>query len=764
MNYEKLAVTLGVFATAACSSVGPPGPGSSGAPGGNGGANAGGASGSNAGGAGAQAGNSSGGAGAGVGAGGNGGNGGNGGSGAGAGSGGSGTGGSAGSTPTVGCELGYSEHPNGKGGINVEAVCYTPEMGFNKAASLQAFTQSVYPLLTTNCAKCHSTETKGQAPIHSDANVEIAHDYALTRVNFRKPADSKLVVRLGIDRHNCFGSSCRDANTQMLAAVTAWANAVTPTLKPTPALTPTGTMVSEQQVTQWIQANLATVAEADKEFIKYTSLHELQNRGATPDELNVVRVAISKVLNSDARWAPKIVNPVDVSNGQGMVYRFDTRDYWGYNKGVKKLLFGGSDDDIVFALEGKKDYLGNQIASNEQTRTLGFTKEITRDDSFAKLVWGRVIAGNIEGALGNATLNPNINGFKTGYVEASQLVYTLSRPDVYNSIMALPWFATQLETELGVVKEAAKGAENYMWVLTKQAITVDSRLYFRAKLASGGYYWKTWDVFTGQLPTNIRTIEQSYDEGMIRFPFWAHPIPKFINGTGGGTTAQSLSFIATLAQPLNQNPAGCEGQPNFSGIQGFLNCRYYTGTDGLQQSAEEIIFSLPNGLQAYFFAGGYNQRRVDAFTNIVRDPRLARNSTDTQVNSSIEFQGFGGVPDHRLNVGSSCFGCHTDGMNRGSNNLRDWLDNSPELLPHGARGVDAWINDTAVVDQVRKLYPPNDVVHKQMEDDRRPFLGAMWQIKKDMVAGPDKNVYVEPIIWTVEWAQKFYSYPQERSN
>jgi hypothetical protein len=33
-----------------------------------------------------------------------------------------------------------------------------------------------------------------------------------------------------------------------------------------------------------------------------------------------------------------------------------------------------------------------------------------------------------------------------------------------------------------------------------------------------------------------------------------------------------------------------------------------------------------------------------------------------------------------------------------------------------------------------------------------------------MVLGADKNLYVEPIIWNVEWAQKHDSYPQERSN
>jgi hypothetical protein len=28
----------------------------------------------------------------------------------------------------------------------------------------------------------------------------------------------------------------------------------------------------------------------------------------------------------------------------------------------------------------------------------------------------------------------------------------------------------------------------------------------------------------------------------------------------------------------------------------------------------------------------------------------------------------------------------------------------------------------------------------------------------------DKNVYVEPTIWTIEWARNFYEYPVTRSN
>jgi hypothetical protein len=101
-------------------------------------------------------------------------------------------------------------------------------------------------------------------------------------------------------------------------------------------------------------------------------------------------------------------------------------------------------------------------------------------------------------------------------------------------------------------------------------------------------------------------------------------------------------------------------------------------------------------------------------------------------------------------------------MNRINNNLRDWLDEDQARLPKGEFGVDAWVKDEATVARVRELYPPSTELRGQIEDDRRSFLGAMAQIKQDMVLGLDKNVYVEPAIWTIEWARDFYDYPVTR--
>ena len=104
-------------------------------------------------------------------------------------------------------------------------------------------------------------------------------------------------------------------------------------------------------------------------------------------------------------------------------------------------------------------------------------------------------------------------------------------------------------------------------------------------------------------------------------------------------------------------------------------------------------------------------------------------------------------------------------MNRMGNDMRNWLDNAQSRLPTGPYGVDDWINDPQTVARVRELYPEENYVRDMIEDDRLGFLEAFGKIKEDMILGNDKNVYVEPIIWTVEYAQREkYNYPQTTSN
>jgi hypothetical protein len=310
--------------------------------------------------------------------------------------------------------------------------------------------------------------------------------------------------------------------------------------------------------------------------------------------------------------------------------------------------------------------------------------------------------------------------------------------------MAIPGYSWKFENELGVDK--SKGMNSYDYMLTYQAITIDSRFFWRAQTKSGGYYWKTFDIFTQGESDRL----EQYRKGNITYPFWSHPIPKFVSNQGG-TTPQDFSYVATLEL----------GKYSFD-VDGGVG--HYTGKDGPQQSAEEVIWSLPNGLQGYALFGAWNQRRVDAFTQIVRDPRLQRYVADTTNSRLTRTGASGAVMDHRLNNASSCIGCHIDGMNRANNNLRDWLDEGGGRLPKGECRVDSWINDPETVARVRELYPPSSEMRAKIESDRRAFLNAMAQVKQGMILGVDKNTYLEPTIWTIEWAQHFYKYPITRSN
>ena len=70
----------------------------------------------------------------------------------------------------------------------------------------------------------------------------------------------------------------------------------------------------------------------------------------------------------------------------------------------------------------------------------------------------------------------------------------------------------------------------------------------------------------------------------------------------------------------------------------------------------------------------------------------------------------------------------------------------------------------ATVDQVKELYPPSSVMRPRMETDRRRYLTAMAKLKAAMMLGNEHNTYVEPTIWTIEWARNHYKYPVTRSN
>ncbi|HEY7752977.1 MAG TPA: LamG domain-containing protein, partial [Steroidobacteraceae bacterium] len=102
------------------------------------------------------------------------------------------------------------------------------DVGASKSfpASSALFGSTVYPLLTQYCSRCHSSgATTPQSPFFAEGDVDVAYAAVRAKINLDTPADSRLVVRLRDEFHNCW-TDCATAANAMQAAVQSFSNGV----------------------------------------------------------------------------------------------------------------------------------------------------------------------------------------------------------------------------------------------------------------------------------------------------------------------------------------------------------------------------------------------------------------------------------------------------------------------------------------------------------------------------------------------------------
>jgi mono/diheme cytochrome c family protein len=131
------------------------------------------------------------------------------------------------------------------GGTQIQLVApVIKEVGGSKSfpTSSAAFGSSqLYALIrnpaTANCVRCHSSgSATQQQPFFADADVDVAYAAIKAKINLDNTDQSRVVVRLRDEFHNCWGSAGCTANAQtMLDAVNAFANAI-PVTNVDPAL------------------------------------------------------------------------------------------------------------------------------------------------------------------------------------------------------------------------------------------------------------------------------------------------------------------------------------------------------------------------------------------------------------------------------------------------------------------------------------------------------------------------------------------------
>jgi len=100
--------------------------------------------------------------------------------------------------------------------------------GSSKAYPIDAnlFNTHVYPLLIQYCAACHNeSASAAQSPFFAGDDVDKAYEAVKRVINLDDPSQSRLVVRLGNEFHNCW-SDCQSNKNEMQTAIENFADEI----------------------------------------------------------------------------------------------------------------------------------------------------------------------------------------------------------------------------------------------------------------------------------------------------------------------------------------------------------------------------------------------------------------------------------------------------------------------------------------------------------------------------------------------------------
>jgi mono/diheme cytochrome c family protein len=89
------------------------------------------------------------------------------------------------------------------------------------------FATTVHPLLTAHCAGCHvDSAASAQSPFFADSDADKAYEAARPKIDLDNPANSRFVLRLREEFHNCWTADCLNDADAMEAAITAFAGQI----------------------------------------------------------------------------------------------------------------------------------------------------------------------------------------------------------------------------------------------------------------------------------------------------------------------------------------------------------------------------------------------------------------------------------------------------------------------------------------------------------------------------------------------------------
>jgi len=124
----------------------------------------------------------------------------------------------------------------GSGSSSARAIQLTPPLirnpGDSKTfpASALEFENTIHPVLTTHCQSCHEESASLPiAPFFANGDPLTAYEAAKFKIDIDTPSNSRFVVRLREEFHNCWTNDCQTDAATMQTAIENFAGAITAT-------------------------------------------------------------------------------------------------------------------------------------------------------------------------------------------------------------------------------------------------------------------------------------------------------------------------------------------------------------------------------------------------------------------------------------------------------------------------------------------------------------------------------------------------------
>jgi hypothetical protein len=107
--------------------------------------------------------------------------------------------------------------------------------------------------------------------------------------------------------------------------------------------------VRQTQIDEWIDQHRDNLSSTDRSYTRYVYItDEIYQNG---NHKNLARVCVSKTINSVATKNLDIINPEDASQGYGIVFAIDLRDYFPDNPENKWAIIAGSRSRISLPVD-----------------------------------------------------------------------------------------------------------------------------------------------------------------------------------------------------------------------------------------------------------------------------------------------------------------------------------------------------------------------------------------------------------------------------